>query len=124
MSCPKYSLNQALKEKTEKEYSPEALEVIDAITVQEHVLPVGSSIYSVHKYPGDIDIFEHLEFCCAFNEARLQASQQLQNIVEKLTEKDFYIADFKAGIDERFRIYIGLEKNHEIIDYNPHIIRD
>lgn len=122
--CPLYSLDQVLEEREESDFPEEVREVVDLITIQEDVLPVGSAKFKIHKYPSDVDIFEQVEGCCTVNEVRFQVKKKLQDIVNSvLNASDTFIADFKAGFDKRYDVYIGEEDHGVIVDYDPAIAK-
>lgn len=106
-----------------EELSHQARRVIRIVTSAMNVLPVGTFKYNVFKYPGDIDIFEDLDACCSFNDARLSAAKRIQSIIEKiLADGTIMFVEFKAGYDLRYKIYTGVVNTH-IEDYNPELIR-
>ena len=47
-----------------KSYSKSVRKVIDLITIENDVYPVGSQKYKIHGYPSDIDLFEEIKVCC------------------------------------------------------------
>lgn len=121
-ACPVYTIDQTLQERTPEDYSPEVREIVDLITVQEDILPVGSAKFSVHKYPSDVDIFEKIEGCCTVNEVRFAVANQIQQIVQRILQTDdIFIGDFKAGYDTRYDVYLGEEIDGQIVDYDPAI---
>ncbi len=102
------------------------LDLIDFITIQKDVFPVGSFKYKAHKYPGDIDIFEKVKVCCTFEAAVTKIELGLKNIAKRIkARKDIFLGDFKAGVDDRYKIDVGEYKKGKLVDYNaPRIRRD
>lgn len=75
-------------------------DIIELITFSDNTDPVGSFKYKVHKYPGDIDIFEPVKICCNRNQATEKITTELRNIANKVKRsKTVFWGDFKAGID-------------------------
>jgi hypothetical protein len=97
---------------------------IDLITTQQNVLPVGSALYKAHKYPSDVDIMERIEWKGTWNDVRLQVTDKLQMIAQRVKHTpNTFIGDFKAGEDERFNFYIGQIMDDQVQDYNFEIIQ-
>lgn len=69
---------------------------------------VGSSRYKIHKYPADIDLFNSYTGCCTMIESIEKVVAGLRKIALRIEkEKYTYLADFKAGEDERYKIDVG-----------------
>lgn len=114
----------ALELRKPSEYSQEVNNILKIITTNSNIFPVGSYKYKIHKYPGDIDIFETLKSCCLYSEARFAISKKIQKIAKKiLKQKNIFLGDFKAGIDSRLEIYIGKTKQNKVIDYDRKLIK-
>ena len=114
----------ALEVRKPADYSQEVNDILKLITTNSNVYPVGSYKYKVHKYPGDIDIFETIKSCCLYSEARFAITKKIQNIAKKiLKQKDIFLGDFKAGVDNRWEIYIGKTKQNKIVDYDRKLIK-
>lgn len=80
--------------------STDTQDIIKLITFSDTTEPVGSFKYKVHKYPGDIDIFEPVKICCTKQKAVDTITRELQSIAKRVkNSKRTYWADFKAGID-------------------------
>jgi hypothetical protein len=110
--------------RTTSSYTHSLKSVIDIITIKEDVMPVGSFKYNVHKYPGDIDIFEHLNVCCCVDDAKNVATKRIQGIIQKLrSATDVYFGDFKTGEDRRFDINVGHWDGEDLVDYDSSRIR-
>lgn len=82
------------------------------------IRPIGSFTYRVQKYPGDIDALEVVE-----KEGRKKLldyiAKQIKKIVEDIEKsKNHWFLEFKAGIDERFAIPIGIvyDNNNFVMD--------
>lgn len=106
-------------------YSRKTQELIDLVTIDKMVNPVGSQKYKVHRYPGDIDIFEKVKECCNLGEAVEKIVKHFQSLARNIYySPNVYFGDFKAGLDERYDLNIGkLDIDGKPIDYNPRIIR-
>lgn len=92
--------------------------VLEVVTIQKGTLPVGSFKYNIHKYPGDVDIFEKVDTCCSLKDAKEKVAMEIQQMIKRIrASQDIYLGDFKAGKDERFEINIG--KWSEITTENP-----
>ena len=119
----KKDTEELLKIKDPKKYSKDILNVLNIITTKR-TYPVGSYKYNIHKYPGDIDIFETIVGCCTLNEAKLSIMKKIQGIAKKVKRsKTMFLSDFKAGIDDRMKVYIGTLKLGKIKDYNVKLIK-
>lgn len=89
-------------------YTRHHKDIIQLVTLQEGVLPVGSYKFNVHKYASDIDIMERINVCCSVDEAKKQVARGIQNIGRLIrAAPDVYLGDFKAGKDDRFSIDLG-----------------
>jgi hypothetical protein len=106
-------------------YSRKTQELIDLVTIDKSVNPVGSQKYKVHRYPGDIDIFEQVKVCCSLEEAQNKIVQHFQDLARNIYyTPNVYFGDFKAGLDHRYDINIGeLDIEGKPINYNPRMIR-
>lgn len=106
------------------EYTSETIKAIRTVTSKMETLPVGTFKYKIFKYPGDIDIFESIDGCCTFNRSKIYATLEIQKIIRKIRHNsDFIFTDFKAGYDNRFKIYTGFMEAGQIVDYDPFLIR-
>lgn len=78
-------------------------DVVELITFDDKTRPVGSFKYKVHKYPGDIDIFEPVKICCDKKTALDSIVRELKSIAKRVRDsKKIFWGDFKAGLDLRF----------------------
>lgn len=112
-----------LNQRTEEDINVDANSVIRSVTAHMDTLPVGTFKYKIFKYPSDIDIFENLDECCTFNVSKTRAAETIQRIVQNVISSSTIIfTDFKAGYDDRYKIYTGTI-NHKIDDYDPVLIR-
>ena len=83
--------------------------IIDLVTIQDNIKPVGNYKYKIHKYPSDIDIFEKYKSCCDLLTASRDVANQLRDIGEQIQNTStIYFADFKAGLDDRYDIKVDL----------------
>lgn len=106
--------------------SRETNDIIDLITVDPETFPVGSFRYRAHRYPGDIDIFEKVRACCTEETAKKKIVRDIQKIALKIAnarKKGVFLGDFKAGIDERFKIDIGDVDNGVVKGYDGFQVR-
>ena len=105
--------------RTTASYTNSLKKALEIVTIQDDVLPVGSFKYNIHKYPGDVDIFEHLSVCCCIDDAKRVAVRRIQDIVRKIrASDDIYLGDFKAGEDDRFSVDLGKWSNDTLLGYN------
>jgi len=108
---------------TRTQLSVDARRAIETVTSQMGLVPVGTFKYKIFKYPGDIDIFEELSACCTLTVAKLEAAEKIKNIIREVVKaKNMLYVDFKAGYDNRYKIYTGII-NDNIEDYHPALIR-
>ncbi len=92
-----------LKKKLVSSYSLPFKKIINLVTFDKSTVPVGSFVYKEQKYPGDIDIREVIKEGGTKGTAIKKIVKDIQSIIRKIVnEPGFYVADFKAGLDERF----------------------
>lgn len=104
--------------------SSDTQDAIRTITTIDDISPVGSFKYRAHKYPGDIDIFEPIKACCTEETATKTIAKKIQKIASDVRDKkDIYLADFKAGVDERFDLDVGDYVDDTVINYDAKEIR-
>jgi len=122
-----------LNPKTEKDFNKSTLDIINIVTLEKDhkLLPVGSASYSIHKYPGDIDLMEKIEGKDYLNVFRKRLVNKFKRMVRRIEETHnkelpIFITDFKAGHDSRYDFYIGeLDKVNGVVrDYDQSIIED
>ena len=78
-------------------------DIINLITINNSVRPVGSFRFKIHRYPSDIDIFEPVTVCCSKGEALKFVVSELQDIARKTKRsKTIFWGDFKAGVDAKY----------------------
>lgn len=112
-----------LNERSAEEISTSTRKAIDLIATKSQLMPVGTFKYRLFRYPSDVDLFENLDFCCTYNTAKVNAAKKLQEVAIKVAEDpDAIFIDFKAGYDNRFKIYTGYLTD-EVEDYDPVLIR-
>ena len=106
-------------------FNTQTKKILNMITSGEDITPVGSSKYKIHRYPGDIDMYEEIKSCCSLKDASKDIKQKLQVVVRQIVkEPSIYLADFKAGIDDRYTIYIGeLDAYNKINNYKAVTIK-
>ena len=108
-------------------YSEKTRHILNIITTGEKILPVGSLKYKIHRYPGDIDIYEEIKSCCNVTDASKDITKKIQKIAKDIrAEPSIYLGDFKVGLDERYYIKdIGeLNVKNKIIHYHANKIKE
>ena len=114
---------KVLEKRQRKDIPSDILSVIDVVTANLDTLPVGTFKYKVFKFPSDVDLFENLEACCNYNKVKLELAGKIQSIIRDLQKHPNYLfSDFKAGYDNRFKIYTGVITD-KVEDYDPVTIR-
>ena len=107
-------------------FNSETRRILNMITSGEDILPVGSLKYSIHRYPGDIDMYEEIKTCCSLNEASKNIKKKIQKIAKNIINETLvYMGDFKAGTDDRY-CFTGIGKYDvygTLQHYNPIHIR-
>jgi len=94
-----------LKQRTFEGLSKETQGLIQLITIENGVFPVGSFRYKAHRYPGDIDIFEPVKACCDKESASQAIANKISTMAKEISQHhDIYLGDFKAGLDERYNV--------------------
>ena len=123
-NVPFYTTEEVLEEKHYFDYLPEVQSIIDLMTIKTGIDPVGSSKFTVHKYPGDIDFLEPVVGCCTLNALRLPMARNIQQIIRRIqATPDVYFSRFQCGYDRRYDIYLGREQKGKLVDYVPQIAR-
>ena len=113
------------KYKNPNSFSKRTKNLINLVTAKNDINPVGSQKFKVHRYPGDIDLFEPVKYCCNFEDAMKFIIRDIKKIASEIKrEKYVFLGDFKAGIDSRYELSIGsINKYNKVIDYNEEIIK-
>jgi len=103
-----------------KSYSKSIRKIIDLITIENDVYPVGSQKYKIHGYPSDIDLMEKVKVCCDLVDTISYVSRHLKRIAKRIKKTDrIYLGDFKAGIDDRFNRNIGwINLSNKLVGYD------
>jgi hypothetical protein len=112
------------KYKDPNSYSKKTKQLINMITAKNDINPVGSQKFKIHRYPGDIDLFEPVKYCCSLETALNYIVKDIKKIGHdiKKTEKVF-LGDFKAGLDERYFIDHGeISSDYKVENYNKKYI--
>lgn len=106
------------------DFSPQLSEMIELMTHYAGSEAIaGTFKYKVFQYPGDVDLFERVEGCCSFLNAKLKASVVIVEIIRDIdTDPNMIITEFKAGYDDRFKLYTGV-MNGGVHDYDPNLVR-
>ena len=114
------------KYKDPNSYSKKTKQLINLITAKNDINPVGSQKFKIHRYPGDIDLFEPVKYCCSLEKALNYIVRDIKKIARDIKKTDkVFLGDFKAGIDERYFIDCGeLTPTYEVINYNKEEIID
>jgi len=92
-------------------YDLETRKIINTLTLQEGINPVGSQKFKAHRYPGDIDIFEPVKICCSLDTATKEIIKNIQKVVSDIKKEPLYfLGDFKAGLDTRYELNLKQSK--------------
>lgn len=115
----------ALKQRTFSDLDNQTINAIRSVTLNMNTFPVGTFKYKLFSYPGDIDIFETIEECCSYGGSKLKVAAKLQKLICKtLQNPDILFVEFKAGYDNRFKIYTGtINDDRDYEDFYPVIVR-
>lgn len=109
--------------RTYDDLTSEQKNAIATITSQTNIFPVGTYQYKIFKFPNDIDLYEEIVKRSLLSEAKLEVAQDIQNIILKINSNPrILFSDFKAGYDNRFKIYTGYDTEETIEDYNYELI--
>lgn len=93
------TLNDIIAVKDKTSFTKDEKKIINVLSTNKDVLPVGSFMYKDFKFPGDIDLRETVIGCCTDDEAIQQLVDKIQLIAKKIdSDPDIYFSDFKAGI--------------------------
>ena len=113
------------KYKNPNSFSKRTKKLINLVTAKNDINPVGSQKFKVHRYPGDIDLFEPVKYCCNFEDAMKFIIRDIKKIATEIkNEKYVFLGDFKAGIDSRYELSIGsINKNNQVVDYDEEVIK-
>lgn len=91
------------RQRTMNGLSPDTQDIIRLITFSDSTEPVGSFKYRVHRYPGDIDIFEPVKICCTKQAALTKITSELKDIARRVKKSKLtFWGDFKAGLDTTY----------------------
>ena len=109
-----------------KSYSKSIRKIIDLITIENDVYPVGSQKFKIHGYPSDIDLMEEIKVCCDLVDTISYVAKHLKRIAKRIKKADkIYIGDFKAGVDDRFDRNIGwINLNNKLVDFNAKEVKN
>lgn len=104
--CPE--VEAMLVKKNSDLFTQKLYETLDAVSMNEDVLPVGSYSYVSHPYPGDIDVHESVIVNKSKEEAKHYFSQRLTNIAQRIaSDPEIFFSDAKAGEDKSVVLDIG-----------------
>ena len=120
----RFSSRQWISSETIRNPSEALKFVLATITFSETPKIVGSAAYNVHRYPGDIDIFEEVTISLTRTDAAAYYRNQFQNIAQLILLSNsrascttfphrIIFSDFKAGLDTRFTLPIITQKGTE-----------
>ena len=102
-------------------FSRKTRKIIDLVTIQQNINPVGNYKYKIQKYPNEIHIFEKYKSCCDLQTAARDISNQLIDIAREIHRiPEIYFGEFKAGLDDRYDIKVDLGE----INYSKNEIRE
>jgi hypothetical protein len=88
-----------------REINEQLKNIIDIVTIDQDVKPVGTFGYNIFKYPGDIDLFEKLRSDKPLKLFLENIVSRLKNIIQSiLLSNNIFFVEFKTGIDQRFNI--------------------
>jgi hypothetical protein len=108
-SCPE--IDAMLTKKSSDLFPQKLLETLDAVSMNEDTLPVGSYSYSSQSYPGDIDVHENVIVNKSKSEAKQYFSQRLTNVAARIaSDPEVFLSDAKAGEDKNVSLDIGTSK--------------
>lgn len=110
-----------LNTKIREGFSNSVKKAIHLVSFDPDILPVGSFFYKINKYPSDIDILERTYGCCSLDEAVNQWAKDIQEkAIDIYMERQngYYLADFKAGLDDGAQDPIIRWKLDELIAMN------
>lgn len=97
---PEYDI---YRQRTMEGFSRDTKDAIQLATFSDSTLPVGSFKYKVHRYPGDVDIFEPVKLCCTKESAINSIVGQLKHIAQSvINSRTIFWGDFKAGLDMEY----------------------
>jgi hypothetical protein len=126
-----------LQKRTEDSLSLDTIAAIKKITLKRskpNRVIVGSFQYSAHEYPGDIDLMETIVFKGEIEQAKAHFAAgfcAMANRLKRVRDHRIILADFKAGIDDRFAINIGefvlasrRAMKLRLHGYKPRVIRE
>lgn len=120
-----YDVVNEIQFRNPKSYTKDTLEYIHLITIDPDAIPVGSQKFKVHKYPGDIDMFEKIEECCTLKDARFNIAERMRQMGRNIkSTPNVFLGDCKAGLDDRYYIDLGIWNNNILEDYHPIRIRN
>ena len=108
-------------------FNTQTKKILNMVTSGKDISPVGSLKYTVHRYPGDIDIYEEIKSCCTLHEASNDIVKKIQDIAIKIMKEPLiYLSDFKAGVDKRYEIpELGkISPKNTIVDYDPSNVKE
>lgn len=110
--------------RTFQDYSPQELNIIKLITGGKNILPVGSARFVAHSYPSDIDVLDNVNMCCTINSVRLNLASTIQRIIQSvISDPSIFLADFKAGYDDRYDFYLGTLYQGQVVDYDHLLVQ-
>lgn len=108
------SVRQLISKKPLDSYTLEQIQNIKLLSIRKKdpAYPIGSATLRIQKYPGDLDLHDEFIDCCSIDEVVDKFVISLKKIVKAIKkEKLHYFSEFKAGIDLRYDIDIGVCHN-------------
>ena len=122
------ALNFVTSYRNELSYSKHTRDIIKLITVNDGFpgAIAGSGKFRVQTYPGDVDLMEKIEVCCSKDDISNFITERIQKIAKDIKSSDkVYLGDFKAGLDERYKMNIGwINLNQKLVGYNKRDVKN
>lgn len=85
---------------------------------------VGSFSHRIIEYPSDIDAFEVVERVGTKEQVGKELVPLFQEMIRRIEEHPhYYVGDFKAGEDTRYKLPLGEVKRGALVGYDPKRIR-
>lgn len=114
------SLPLNLQQKNKSLYTREIKKAINVFSIKKDNSTVfGSFTYRMQPFPSDIDVMEVYNVCCFKGDVINSFNKEFKKIIRRiLNSNQYYFAEVKAGLDERFIIDIGNYDRNLLKGYN------
>lgn len=111
--------------KNNKSFSQSVQKLYHSLTYDpKNAIVFGTYVYRAQPYPGDVDMAEVFTECCTTEQLGESIALKIKKIIKKfLSNKEYFFADFKAGIDNKYYIFIGKFDVYGLSGYDPIKIR-